>query len=62
MTREEINKVFDYLEKEMNKHNYFYFLLKDDLILAYWKSDNTSFATFYPDKILKVIEDEEENK
>lgn len=62
MTREEINKVFDYLEKEMNKHNYFFFLLKENEIYAYWKRDKQLFATFYPDKILDVIEDEEENK
>ena len=62
MNREEINKVFDYLEREMNKHNYFYFLLKDNEVFAYWKSDKTLFATFYPDKILNVIEYEKENK
>lgn len=62
MSQEEINKVFNYLEKEMNKHNYFYFLLKGNEIYAYWKSDKTLFATFYPSKILDVIEYEEENK
>ena len=61
MSQEEIYKVFDYLEKECNKNNYFYFLLKDNDIYAYWGNDKL-FAIFYPDEILNVIKYEEENK
>ena len=55
MTREEINKVFDFLENEMNKGKYFEFLLTDaNSVTAFWKSDGKTFAQFYITPILKL--------
>ena len=60
MTREEIMKVFDYLENNLNPYNTLYFKLIDiRYIEAYWKESDGLFATFYVDKILEVINDEE---
>lgn len=63
MTREEINKVFDFLEKEMNKEKLFYFKINDASdINAFWKSDNRVFAEFYTKRILKYLKEKEEKK
>lgn len=62
MTKEQINKVFNFLDKEMNNLNLFYFKLNEfGNISACFKSDDERFCTFYPDKILEYLENSEES-
>ncbi|MBR6641727.1 MAG: hypothetical protein IKL08_06005 [Clostridia bacterium] len=57
MTREQINQVFDYLENECNKQDLFEFrITKYGTINAYFKGQNKTFAEFYPERILQIIE------
>lgn len=59
MTREELEKVFDWLEKNMNKQNYFEFVLTDrNQITAYWKNTRDGFAQFYIKPILELIKED----
>ena len=61
MTKKEIESVFDWLEKNINKHGFYFFKLVDcNQITAYWLIDKKPFAQFYIKPILKIIE--EENK
>ena len=58
MNKEEINKVFEWLEKNANKDDFFYFRIQNvNQITAYWKKDNKPFAQFYVKPILKLIEE-----
>lgn len=58
MNKDELNKVFDWLEENMNRQGFYYFKMKDDnQITAYWKVDNKPFAQFYIKPILKLIEE-----
>ena len=63
MNKEELNKVFDWLEENMNRQGFYYFKMQDgNQITAYWKIDNRPFAQFYVKPILKLIKDiENEN-
>lgn len=57
MTRDQLNQVFDYLEKECNKQELFEFrMTKYCTINAYFKGQNKAFAEFYPERVLQVIE------
>lgn len=59
MTKEELLKIFDYLEENVNQHKLLYFkLLDNNQIGAYFKIDNHHFADFYINPILKVIRGE----
>ena len=56
MTKEELLKVFEWLEANMNKDKLSYFkLLDNNQIGAYFKIDNKHFADFYIKVILNVI-------
>lgn len=56
MTKEELEKVFNFLEKEMNKQGLFYFKLTDtNEITAYWIHDCKSFARFDISKISEIV-------
>lgn len=58
MSKEEINKVFNWLEENMNKQCFYYFKMTDrNQITAYWEVDNKPFAQFYINQILKLIEE-----
>lgn len=58
MRKDQINKVFEWLEENMNKHDFYYFKMQDvNQITAYWKIDNKPFAQFYVKPILKIIEE-----
>ena len=59
MTKEEIEKVFDWLEENMNKECLFDLKMVDsNQITAYWKVDNKPFAQFYINSILKIIKED----
>lgn len=59
MNREEINMIFDWLEENVNKQNWYYFKLTDgNQITAYWKESDKTFAQFYVKSILKCVESE----
>lgn len=58
MNKEELNKVFEWLEENINNHNFYYFKMQDaNHINAYWKVDNALFAQFYTKPILKLIKE-----
>lgn len=62
MNKEEINNVFDYIEKTFNKQKLFEFRLStDNQIKAYFKGTNKVFAHFYINTILKLIKKEKNN-
>jgi len=55
-SRYNMSEVINWLEKEMNKQNLFYFKkVSDNEIKAYFKVDDSVFATFYIDKIKEMI-------
>lgn len=59
MIKEELEKVFNFLEKEMNKQGLFYFkLIDENNITAFFKETNKPFAQFYVKSILKCMESE----
>ena len=59
MAIEQLKEIFAWLEKEMNKQTLFYFkLIDENQIMAYYKSSGKPFATFYINQIIKVIEEE----
>lgn len=63
MTKKEMEKIFDFLEKEMNKQKLFYFkYINDFQITAHIKENGHIFAMFYPQKILKALEEWENNE
>ena len=56
MSKEELFKVFDWLEENVNKSKLFYFKYKDkNNICAYFKDNNKIFAQFYVNQILKIL-------
>ena len=56
MTKEELNKAFNFLEKEMNKQGLFYFrLTHKNNIMAFFKETKKPFAQFYVKSILKCM-------
>ena len=55
MTKEQLDKIFEYLEKEANKQGLFYFTFEGGNVNAKFKSNNKTFAQFYPKQILKII-------
>lgn len=59
MTREELNKVFDWLEENMNKTGWLEFkVTADNNITAYIKGNKKTFANFYTKQVLKIINNE----
>ena len=60
MSIEELNKVFDWLEKEMNKQKLFDFKYNSSQITVYFKDTNKIFAQVYPNKVLEIIKKWEE--
>lgn len=61
MNKEMINKVFDWLEKEVNSKGYYEFILEDrNQITAYWKDTYNRFAQFYIKPIVEILENDEE--
>ena len=61
MNKEMINKVFDWLEKEVNSKGYYEFILEDrNQITAYWKDTYNRFAQFYIKPIIEILENDEE--
>ena len=57
MNIDTLKDVFNWLENEVNKNGLFYFkLINDNEIIANWNDDNTTFAIFYINKIIKLIE------
>lgn len=59
MTREEMNKVFDWLEENMNKDGWLEFkVTADNNITAYIKGRKKTFANFYTKQVLKIINGE----
>ena len=60
MNKEMINKVFDWLEKEVNGKGYYELILEDrDQITAYWKDTYDRFAHFYIQPIIEILENNE---
>ena len=58
MTREKINKIFDWLEENMNYKCLLEFRLgANNTIRALWKKDNSEFAEFYISRLLMILED-----
>ena len=56
MNKEELNMVFEWLEKNVNKQGFYYFKMCDcNQITAYWKVDDKPFAQFYVKPILKLL-------
>ena len=56
MTKDELLKIFEWLEENMNKNKLLYFKLTDkNQIGAYFKDNNRHFADFYINIILKLI-------
>ncbi len=56
MSKEELLKIFEWLEENMNVDDLLYFKLLDkNQIGAYFKSDNRHFADFYINVISKII-------
>ena len=62
MNDEELEKVYEWLEKYMNKQNLFYFEYSSGSIIARWKIDDKPFAIFYPKVIYKIIKIQEWGK
>lgn len=63
MNKEMINKVFNWLEKEVNSKGYYEFILEDrDQITAYWKDTKKRAAQFYINQIIKILEYEQTKK
>ena len=57
MNKEELFKIFDWLEENANQNKLLYFkLLDNNQIGAYFKTDNTHFADFYISSIRKAME------
>ena len=56
MTQEEMNNIFDFLEKEMNSLN-LYDLKTNEFgnIVAYFKGTDEKFCRFYSDEILNYL-------
>lgn len=60
MNKEELNKVFDWLEENINKQGFYYFRMSEvNQITAYWRIDKKPFAQFYIKPILKLIKEKE---
>lgn len=61
MNKETMNKVFDWLEKEINSKGLYEFVLEDrNQITAYWKDTKKRAAQFYINQIIKILENDEE--
>lgn len=56
MTKE----MYDYINKELNSHNFYDIVESGDsnIIFLKWKGTNKVFATLYKDSIEKAMEDE----
>jgi len=56
MTKE----MYDYINKELNSHNFYDIVESDDpnIIFLKWKGTDKVFATLYKDSIEKVMKDE----
>lgn len=62
MTKEELEKVLNFLEKEMNKQGLFYFrFTHKNNIMAFFKETKKPFAQFYVKSILKCMGSEVTN-
>lgn len=59
MTEDKLKNVFEFLQKNYNKNDLFYFkLISMKNIKAYFNDTNEEFATFYVDKIIEYLEEE----
>lgn len=55
------DKVIEWLENNMNKQGYFYYVQNPkvkSLIDCYWKFDDSHFAVFYREIIEEIIDNE----
>lgn len=58
MNKEELDKVFEWLEEKVNCNCLFDLRLSDkNQITAYWRTDNKPFAQFYINQVLKILKD-----
>lgn len=58
MSIEELEKVFEWLEKNINKQGIFYFkLTSHNQISAYLKCDDSLFAQFFVSRILDFVKE-----
>ena len=56
MTKEEIGKIFDYLEEDFNKNCLFDLKMEDrNQITAYFKGTNKRFCQFYINTIIGIL-------
>lgn len=56
MNKEELLKIFDWLEENANQNKKLYFKLEDNTqVGAYFKDSNIHFANFYINAIRKVL-------
>ena len=63
MDKETMNKVFDWLEKEINSKGLYEFVLEDkNQITAYWKDTKKRAAQFYINQIINILEYEQTQK
>lgn len=63
MNKKEINEVFDWLEKNMNKQQLFELKLEDrNQITAYFKGTHDRFCQFYINPIMEIIKEETEHE
>lgn len=60
MNKEEINKVFEYIEDNFNKQQQFDLKMEDrNQITAYFKETNKRFCQFYINAIIELIKEKE---
>lgn len=60
MTEEQIKKVFNLLQEQFNEDNLFYFkIISLKNIKAYFKETDEEFATFYLERIIEYLDNEE---
>lgn len=61
MKEDKLKEVFKFLQDNYNKDNLFYFKLTSmKNIKAYFNESNREFATFYIDKIIEYLNEEED--
>lgn len=60
MNKKELNKVFEWLEENINYHCWYDFKLVDrNQITAYWRDTKKPFAQFYIKPILEIVKGSE---
>lgn len=59
MTKEEMQEVFEYIEKKFNKQGILVFVMEDrNQITGYLKSSKKRFCQFYINRILELLKGE----